>query len=75
MKLEEELESYKKRYELALEQNIKDYKNYIPKKKIEDKIKAYEKLIEDISESEEHSHEIPLYRHDIQILQQLLEEK
>ena len=48
--------------------------NSIPKKKIEDMIKAYNKLIDDISESEHSSHEIPLYRHDIQVLQQLLEE-
>ena len=48
--------------------------NSIPKKKIEDMIKAYKKLIDDISESELYSHEIPLYRHDIQVLQQLLEE-
>ena len=31
-----DLKSYKKRYELALEQNVKDYKNLIPKKKIEE---------------------------------------
>ena len=49
--------------------------NSIPKKKIEDKIKAYEKLIDDISESERYSHEIPLYRHDMQVLQELLEDK
>ena len=48
---------------------------FIPKKKIEDKIKAYEKLIYDISESEHYSHEIPLYKHDIQVLQELLEDK
>ena len=69
------LESYKRRYELALEQNMKDYKDSIPKKKIEDKIKAYEKLIDDVSESEQYSNEIPLYRHDIQVLQELLEDK
>ncbi len=69
------LESYKKRYELAIEQNIKDYKNSISKKEIEDKIKAYEKLIYDISESEHYSHEIPMYKHDIQVLQELLEDK
>ena len=49
--------------------------NSIPKKKIKDNIKAYEKLIDDISESEQYSHEIPLYRHDIQVLQELLEDK
>ena len=49
--------------------------NSIPKKKIEDKIKAYEKLIDDVSESEQYSNEIPLYRHDIQVLQELLEDK
>ena len=42
------------------------------KKTIEDKIKAYEKLIDDISENEQYSHEIPMYRHDIQVLQELL---
>ena len=47
----------------------------IPKKKIEDKIKAYKKLIDDVSESERYSHEIPLYRHDIQVFQELLEDK
>ena len=34
----QELKSYKRRYELAIEQNIKDYKNSIPKKKIENEI-------------------------------------
>ena len=34
----QELESYKIRYELAIEQNIKDYKTSIPKKKIEEKL-------------------------------------
>ncbi len=29
------LKSYKRRYELAIEQNVKDYKNSIPKKRIE----------------------------------------
>ena len=59
------------------EKQEKNYliENSIPKKKIEDKIKAYEKLIDDIRESERYSHEIPLYRHDIQVLQELLEEK
>ena len=33
------LESYKRRYELAIEQNVKDYKNSIPKKKIREKLK------------------------------------
>ena len=47
--------------------------NSIPKKKIEDKIEAYKKLIEDISESDRYSHEIPLYKHDIQVIQELLE--
>ena len=32
------LKSYKRRYELAIEQNVKDYKNSIPKKKIENEI-------------------------------------
>ena len=39
------LESYKKRYELAIEQNVKDYKNSIPKKKIEDKILELQEAI------------------------------
>ena len=54
---------------------LEELQNSIPKKKIEDKIKAYKKLIDDISESEQYSHEIPLYRHDIQVLQELLEDK
>ncbi len=66
--------------QIAKDEAILTIKNYIefqtiPKKKIEDKIKAYKKLIEAISESERYSHEIPLYRHDIQVLQELLEDK
>ena len=38
------LESYKRRYELALEQNVKDYKDSIPKKKIEDKIEELKNM-------------------------------
>ena len=52
-----------------------EYITWVPKSKIEDKIKAYEKLIDDIRESERYSHEISLYRHGIQVLQELLEEK
>ena len=47
----------------------------IPKNKIEDRIKAYKKLIDDIRESEHYALEIPLYKHDIQVLQELLEYK
>lgn len=43
------------------------------KKEIDDMIQAYEKLINDISESEQYCHEIPLYKHDIQVLQQVKE--
>ena len=39
-----ELESYKRRYELALEQNVKDYKNSIPKKKVKDKKQWLEEI-------------------------------
>ena len=49
--------------------------NSIPKQKIKDKIEEYKNLIDDISESEQYSHEIPLYKHDIQVLQELLEDK
>ena len=62
-------------FKFAMETVLEELKNSIPKKKLEDKIKAYEKLIDDIRESEHYSHEIPLYRHDIQVLQELLEVK
>ena len=62
-------------YREALEIVFNELENRIPKKKIKDDIKAYEKLINDIGKSEHYSHEIPLYRHDIQVLQNLLEEK
>ena len=64
----QELESYKTRYELALEHNIKDYKNSVPKKKIEDK----QKLIE----MEEHyDYKITYTSKQVkEILQELLEE-
>ena len=59
------LESYKERYELAIEQNIKDYKNSIPKKKIE-------KLIDDL-----YGDDNTIYGtiRIIEMLQELLEDK
>ena len=87
MELEEAIQILKKEIEptenrIAMELDIQaietvlaELQNSIPKKKIEDKIKAYEKLIDDVSESERYSNEIPLYRHDIQVLQELLEDK
>ena len=50
------------------------YENYIPKQKIKDKIEELEKLIEKIKEDDEYTHEIPLYEHDIKLLQELLQE-
>ncbi len=87
MELEEAIQILKKEIEptenrIAMELDIQaietvlaELQNSIPKKKIEDKIKEYEKLIDDVSESERYSNEIPLYRHDIQVLQELLEDK
>lgn len=51
------------------------YENYIPKQKIKDKIEELEKLIEKIKEDDEYTHEIPLYEHDIKLLQELLQEE
>ena len=72
------LESYKRRYELAIEQNVKDYKNSIPKKKIEDKIQELIKIgnyrTENNPDGRIHFREEPC-DYQIQVLQELLEDK
>lgn len=45
---------------------------YIPKEVIREKIEELEKLIRDIANNDEYSHEIPLYKHDIQLLKEIL---
>lgn len=47
---------------------------YIPKEVIREKIEELEKLIRDIANNDEYSHEIPLYKHDIQLLKEILGE-
>ena len=43
--------------------------------KIKEKIEEYKKLIKEVQDNEEHYNEIPLYEHDIEVLQELMEEK
>ena len=57
---------------VALEIYIKN--KYIPKQKIKDKVKELKQLIERTKNDDQYSHEIPLYEHDIQILEELLKE-
>ena len=45
------------------------------KSKIKNKIKELKKLIDKIQNDEKHGHEIPLYQHDIEILEELLKEE
>ena len=44
------------------------------KQKIKDEIEELKKIIDKIKNDEEYSNEIPLYNHDIEILQELLKE-
>jgi hypothetical protein len=46
---------------------------YIEKSVIKEKIEEYKNLIKKVLEDEEYCGEIPLYEHDIQILEELLE--
>lgn len=57
---------------VALEIYIKN--KYIPKQKIKDKVKELKQLIERTKNDDQYSHEIPLYEHDKQILEELLKE-
>lgn len=43
--------------------------------KIREKIEEYQKEIEKMQYDEFHKHEIPLYEHDIEVLQELLKEE
>jgi ribonuclease D len=45
---------------------------WLHKDKIRAKIEEYKSLIKRVSEDEEHYGEIPLYEHDIQVLEELL---
>lgn len=49
--------------------------NYVPKQKVKDKIEENNKLIEKCKNDEEHYSEIYVYKHDNEILEELLEEK
>lgn len=49
--------------------------NYVPKQKVKDKIEENNKLIEKCKNDEEHYSEIYVYKHDNEILKELLEEK
>lgn len=55
---------------VALELHIKD--RYIPKEKIQDKIDELKETVKECANSEEYRHEIPLYKHDIGVLEELL---
>ncbi len=79
------LESYKRKYELAIEQNIKDYKNSIPKKKIKEVKKKIEKAMNLANECIEESIVVAdsdslnfgrkqAHNYDIELLQELLKE-
>ena len=48
-------------------------KNYIPKSLVKEKIEELKRIIEEVKDNEQYSCEIPLYEHDIKILQDLLE--
>ena len=60
------------KYEKTLE-NLQ--KETIWKSKIKEKIEGYKKLIKEVQANEEHYNEIPLYEHDIEVLQELMEDK
>ena len=49
-------------------------RGWIPKQKIKDKVKELKQLIERTKNDDQYNHEIPLYEHDIQILEELLKE-
>ena len=70
---------YKDNYRLDRENQLKfekavDTSDYVSKEVIREKIEELEKLIRDIANNDEYSHEIPLYKHDIQLLKELLGE-
>lgn len=51
------------------------YDDYISKQKVKDKIEENNKLIEKCKNDEEHYSEIYVYKHDNEILKELLEEE
>ena len=56
-------------------QSLRDYlENSIPTQVVIDKIEELKKLIEKIKEDNQYSNEIPLYEHDIKLLEELLQE-
>ena len=70
-----ELEKYKQMYLDEVDKHVDTvliYNSLL--KRIENKIKESEKLIKEAEDDEEYSYEIPLYEHDIQLLEELLEE-
>ena len=62
-------------YDEEREKLKKQLEDSIPKSKIKDMIEEYEKLIKEVQDNEEHYNEIPLYEHDIEVLQELMEDK
>ena len=68
-----ELEKYEQMYLDEVDKHVDTvliYNSLL--KRIENKIKESEKLIKEAEDDEEYSYEIPLYQHDIEILQDLL---
>lgn len=68
-----ELKEYKQMYLDEVDKHVATvliYNSLL--KRIENKIKELEKLIKEAEDNEEYSYEIPLYQHDIEILQDLL---
>ena len=81
-----ELESYKERYKIAIEQNVKDYKNSISKKKIEELKNKIEKAMDLANDSIEERVVIAdsdslnfgrkqAHNYDIELIKELLEDK
>lgn len=60
---------------IHLEKLLNYIENSIPKSVVEEKIEEYKNVIDECREDEEHCGEIPIYEHDIKILQELLKEK
>lgn len=82
MELEKENESLVRQYEYQGALMVNEYFSkeqvfelFIPKSKIKEKIEEYQRLIKEVQDNEEHYNEIPLYEHDIEVLQELMEDK
>lgn len=68
-----ELEKENKNYNIAYNLG-KAFSNKNWEQKIKDKVKELKQIIERTKNDDQYSHEIPLYEHDIQILEELLKE-